>query len=114
KDALISADDGAFLWRGGAIQRIWQGTAGPVTALDSSRALIVDAGTQSVIEVNWDTGESLTTDCPCSPTSLTRMRGGVFRLNEVSGAALWLVEVLDSGLRTVFVPPDASDPVTEE
>jgi hypothetical protein len=35
-------------------------------------------------------------------------------LNEVSRGPLWLVEISDSGLRTVFVPPDPSDPELEE
>lgn len=64
---------------------------------------------ENILKLDLESGEKLTVQCPCAPTNLTRMPGGViFRLNEVSNGPLWLVEVEDSGLRAVFVPPDAS------
>lgn len=76
---------------------------------DGRRVLIADGDNASVIEVVLDSGERRQADCPCVLSAVSRMSPGIFRLNEVSSAPLWLVEVLDSGLRTIFVPPDPAE-----
>jgi len=120
RDALIAADDGVFLVRevsaSAAMQSISPiASSAALAALDSRRVLAVDKSNQSVVELALDSGDSRSIQCPCAPTGLIRMAGsGIFRLNEVSRGPLWLVEITDSGLRTVFVPPDPSDPETEE
>ncbi|HUQ95491.1 MAG TPA: hypothetical protein VM120_27675 [Bryobacteraceae bacterium] len=119
-DALISTDTGVYVARevsaNAELRLLWEGAnAGPVAAIDSRRVLVVDNASQSVVEVNLVSGPGRTVQCPCAPTGLSRMTGtGIFRLNEVSKGPLWLVEVQDTGLRTVFVPPDPSDPESEE
>ncbi len=120
RDALVAADDGVFLSRevsaDGPLERIAEITeAGAVAALDRRRILVVDSSVQSVLEVNLEEGSTRDAQCPCAPKLLTRMTGSnVFRLNEVSNGPLWLVEVQESGLRTIFVPPDPSEPDLEE
>lgn len=89
-------------------------TFAAVSPLDPRRVLLID-GTESVVEVNVESGAVRQAQCPCNPTVLNRMSStGTFRLNEVSSDPLWLVEISESGLRTVFVPPDPTDPGTED
>jgi hypothetical protein len=120
RDALIAAEDGVFLATDVSSNSAFRSistiaSAGALAALDARRILVVDASIQAVVEVTVDSGDSRSVQCPCAPTGLVRMSGnGIFRLNEVSRGPLWLVEISDSGLRTVFVPPDPSDPELEE
>lgn len=120
RDALIAAEDGVFLTREVSASATMQSissiaSAGALAPLDQRKVLVVDNSIQSVVELTLDSGDSRSIQCPCAPTGLIRMSGsGIFRLNEVSRGPLWLVEITDSGLRTVFVPPDPSDPETEE
>lgn len=119
RDALLAAEEGVFLVRDVAgsieVRLVWEGPASAVVSLDRQRALAVDGSAQTIVEVRLDSSLTRSASCPCSPTGLSRMNpSGVFRLNEVSRAPLWLVEVRESGLRTVFVPPDASDPEAQE
>ncbi|MBI3209740.1 MAG: hypothetical protein HYZ37_12695 [Candidatus Solibacter usitatus] len=80
---------------------------GTVAAIDGQRALLTDRGSQSVLEVNLATGEVRSAQCPCMPAALSRLNGdGVYRLNELGGGPLWLAEISEAGIRTVFVPPD--------
>ncbi|MCC6366814.1 MAG: hypothetical protein IT165_25110 [Bryobacterales bacterium] len=119
-DALLSANDGVYLAKNVSdateLTQVWSSAAaGAVAPFDAKRILIVDTDAENVLKLDLESGENLAVQCPCAPTSLTRMSGRVvFRLNEVSKGPLWLVEVQDSGLRTVFVPPDASDPDMED
>lgn len=114
RDVLLSASDGVYLARNvpeaTEVTQVWSSpAAGPVAPFDAKRILIVDTEAENILKLDLESGEKLTVRCPCAPTGLTRMPGGaVFRLNEVSTGPLWLVEVEDSGLRAVFVPPDAS------
>jgi hypothetical protein len=78
------------------------------SSAEGKRVLIAESGSATVVEVSIETGEKRSVDCPCEPSSVTRISPGIFRLNEVSRSPLWLVEVLESGLRTLFVPPDPS------
>ncbi len=119
RDALLAAEDGVFLSRevsaDGPLERIAEVvSAGAVAALDRQHFLIVDNELQSVVEVNVEAGSKRDAQCPCAPKLLTRMTGAnIYRLNEVSNGPLWLVEVQESGLRTIFVPPDPSEPEPE-
>ena len=120
RDAVLAAEDGVFLVREvgaeATFERIAEvASAGAVAGLDRNRFLVVDSSVQSVVEVNVDAGSTRDAQCPCAPKLLTRMAGAnVFRLNDVSSGPLWLVEVQESGLRTIFVPPDPSEPELEE
>lgn len=112
---LIAAGDGVYLVQGAPanleFRKVWETTASAATALEGGRILLVDPAIESVVEVNADDGSLRVAQCPCSPTAIVRMSGsGVFRLNEVSADPLWLLEIQKSGLRTVFVPPDAETP----
>lgn len=119
RDALLAAEDGVFLLRevsaDGPLERIAEVvSAGAVAALDKQHFLIVDNELQSIVEVNVEAGSKRDAQCPCAPKLLTRMTGAnIYRLNEVSNGPLWLVEVQESGLRTIFVPPDPSEPEPE-
>jgi hypothetical protein len=120
RDALLAAEDGVFLTSDVSSNATFRSistiaSASALAALDAGRVLVVDGSVQAVVEVTVDSGDSRSVQCPCAPTGLVRMSGsGIFRLNEVSRGPLWLVEISDSGLRTVFVPPDPSDPELEE
>ncbi len=76
---------------------------------DGKRVLIADGDSASVIELALDGGDRRQVDCPCELSAVSRISQGIFRLNEVSSAPLWLVEVADSGLRALFVPPDPAE-----
>ncbi len=111
RDSLVASEGGVFLLRDGTagpeMRRIWEGKATAISWPHPARFLFVDAGTQSVVEMDLDGVGSRTVQCPCQPSALQRMAAGsVFRLNEVSRDPLWLVEILESGMRTIFVPPD--------
>lgn len=120
RDALIAAEDGVYLARDvnaeATLELISEvSTAEAVAALDGKHILVVDSSVQSVVEVNVEAGSTRDAQCPCAPKMLTRMtNSNVFRLNEVSNGPLWLVEVQESGLRTIFVPPDPIEPELEE
>lgn len=117
---LLSTETGVRLVSepGGAAQSrtVWEGSsAGAVLAAGPARALLVDTSALAIVELNFDTGESRTVSCPCSPTNVARLaNAAVFRLNEVSDGPLWLVEISETGLRTVFVPPDNDEPPSPE
>ncbi|MBI4907753.1 MAG: hypothetical protein HY820_29285 [Acidobacteria bacterium] len=119
-DAVYSTTEGVLLAKEipavTEVSNVAEGDSyGPVALLDARRVLMINTTTAAVTEVNVETAETRSAECPCTPTGLNRMiNGGIFRLNEVSGDPLWLVEVSDSGLRTVFVPPDPAEPQTEE
>lgn len=115
RNLLIAARDGVHLVHGAPanieFQKVWETAASVAAAWEGGRILLVDPAIESVVEVNVGDGSLRVAQCPCSPTAIVRMSGrGVFRLNEVSADPLWLLEIQESGLRTVFVPPDADMP----
>lgn len=118
-DAILAGDDGVFVATGLPAGPTFQQVSDSVSvtsvaASDGAKVLLVDGNAQTVVELNVDSGESRTAQCPCSPSGLVRMTNSViFRLNEVSSGPLWLLEIQDSGLRTVFVPPDPSEPTED-
>lgn len=117
-DAILALEQGVRLVRdlngSRTEQMIYE--AGPVVAVASlsegRRALLVDDPAAKIVEVDLNGGASRSVDCPCIPTVVSRMTTGIFRLNEVSRSPLWLLEVQESGIRTLFVPPDPSDAET--
>lgn len=114
-NVLIAATDGVYLVQGAPssieFRKIWETEASVAAAFDRGRILLVDPAIESVVEMNIEDGSLRVAQCPCSPTAMVRMSGtGIYRLNEVSADPLWLLEIQDSGLRTVFVPPDAEMP----
>lgn len=109
---LIAAEDGVSVVQGAPanieFRKIWETTSNAAAAVTERRVLLVDPAIESVVEVNLEDGSLRVAQCPCSPTGIVRMSGtGIFRLTEVSADPLWLLEITESGLRTVFVPPDA-------
>lgn len=119
RDALIGAPDGVFRAPNAGAEPLQlladTASASAIAALDSLRILIVENSNQSVIEMNLSSLTRRDAQCPCAPTNLTRMAGSsIFRLNEISSGPLWLVEISDNGLRTIFVPPDPTDPELED
>lgn len=112
REALTATNRGVLRIGGNSVMGVLFESAA-VKAVSSSsdgkRVLIADGESSSVIEVVLDTGERRQVDCPCVPSAVSRISQGVFRLNEVSSSPLWLVEVQESGMRTIFVPPDPVD-----
>jgi hypothetical protein len=111
RDAVVASEGGVFLLpnvtSGSESRRLWEGKASAVSWSTPSRFLLAEAGTQSIVEMDLEGQITRTAQCPCLPSALHPMAaGGVFRLNEVSRDPLWLVEISDSGMRTIFVPPD--------
>lgn len=109
RNALAATDRGVLqIDSNGIVGTVYASSA--VKAISSSsdgkRALIADADSAVVIEVVLESGERRQADCPCTLSAVSRISQGIFRLNEISSSPLWLVEVLDTGLRTIFVPPD--------
>lgn len=117
QEAVLASDRGVALY--GADQTLRLIHDSPTAAAVSSsaegkRVLIAESGNASVVEVSLDGGEKRAVDCPCAPSSVSRISPGIFRLNEVSQSPLWLVEVQESGLRTLFVPPDPSSDAEQQ
>jgi hypothetical protein len=114
-DLLFTAEDGVYrvgeVSASAEVRRISEmGTATGVVLIDETRALVVNGETASIEEMQLETGETRSVECPCTPTGLTRMGTGLlYRLNEYEKSPLWLVEIRESGLRMVFVPPDPAD-----
>ena len=119
RDLLLAAEDGVFVIRdladNATVQQLSTiAASGAVASIDGQNMLLIDKENQSVVALNLESGDSRSVQCPCDPKKLVRMsRGALFRLNEYDRSALWLVEINDGGLRTLFVPPDPSDPVEE-
>jgi DNA-binding beta-propeller fold protein YncE len=78
------------------------GPAGLAFSPDETTLYVASATAQSVVAFNLAAASRTTIGCSCTPTTLVPL-GNLFRLTELTGAPLWL---LDGGLspRTVFVP----------
>jgi len=74
--------------------------AGIGFAADGSHAFVASASQQSVLSFDL-AGNRTDLACPCKPAELTPM-GPSFRLNELGGDPLWLVD--GANARIVFVP----------
>lgn len=71
---------------------------------DGQRLLLASSAAQSVTAFDLTTGSRAAIACSCSPAALTPM-GSLFRLNEVAGDPLWLLDDQPGTSRIVFVPP---------
>ena len=70
---------------------------------DGKALFLASAATQAVTQLDLAAGSRNRIPCGCSPTVLARM-GSVFRLTELSGDPLWLLDAPESAPRIVFVP----------
>jgi len=76
-------------------------SAGLAFSQDGAKLFVASASTQSVISFDLAAGTRATIACNCTPTTLAPM-GSLFRITELTGDPLWLVDAVAS--RTVFVP----------
>ena len=125
-----SGHDAAIFDRGGAGLVLYRGLTAaaasqPVAPVDDSirsaaalafstdgqRLLLASPGTQSVLAFDLAGGTHTAVACSCLPLTLARM-GDVFRLNEVGGGPLWLLDARTDTATLTFVPADASAPVS--
>jgi hypothetical protein len=70
---------------------------------DGKALFLASAAAQSVTQLDLSAGSRNRIACSCSPTALARM-GDVFRLTELGGDPLWLVNAPESTPGIVFVP----------
>ena len=70
---------------------------------DGKALFLANAAAQAVTHLDLSAGSRNRIACGCSPTTLARM-GDVFRLTELSGDPLWLLDAPESTPRIVFVP----------
>ena len=76
---------------------------------DGKALFLASSAAQAVTQLDLAAGSRTHIPCGCSPTVLARM-GSVFRLTELSGDPLWLLDAPESAPRVVFVP--AFEPLT--
>jgi hypothetical protein len=83
------------------------GNGAPFSALafsaDGKALFLASAAAQAVTELDLAGGSRTRIACNCSPTVLARM-GNIFRLTELAGDPLWLLDAPESMPRIVFVP----------
>ncbi|HZT32334.1 MAG TPA: hypothetical protein VFA33_20770 [Bryobacteraceae bacterium] len=96
--------------RASVLARQTNGIAGPVAvtaSADNGAALVANADSSSVAVIDLAGGTTTVTACLCVPTTVAALRSpGVFRLNDVSGQPMTLVEI--GGVRPVMtiIPPE--------
>jgi hypothetical protein len=76
---------------------------------DGKSLFLASAASQAVTQLDLGAGSRTLIPCGCSPTVLARM-GSVFRLTELTGDPLWLLDAPETAPRIVFVP--AFEPLT--
>jgi hypothetical protein len=76
---------------------------------DGKALFLASAAAQALTQLDLSAGTRNRIACNCTPTVLARM-GNVFRLTELTGDPLWLLDTPESTPRIVFVP--AFEPVT--
>ena len=70
---------------------------------DAKAIFLASSAAQAVTRFDLAAAARNRIPCSCAPTSLTRM-GGVFRLTELTGDPLWLLDAPEADPRVVFVP----------
>jgi hypothetical protein len=70
---------------------------------DGKALFLASANLQAVTQLDLTSSARTRIACSCSPTVLARM-GNVFRLTELAGDPLWLLDAPESTPRIVFVP----------
>ena len=78
-------------------------------SVDGKALFLASAAAQAVTQLDLSAGSRNRMPCDCAPTVLARM-GNVFRLTELAGDPLWLLDSPESAPRVVFVP--ALEPLT--
>ena len=111
--AVADAGAGVTLFRdltgAGASQVIAppDGNGAPFSALafsaDGKALFLASAAAHAVRQLDLTGGSRASIACNCSPRVLARM-GNVFRLTELAGDPLWLLDAPESTPRIVFVP----------
>jgi len=111
--AVADAGTGVTLFRdlagAGASQAITppDGNGVPFSALafstDGKTLFLASAAAQAVTQLDLTSGSLTRIACNCSPTVLARM-GNAFRLTELGGDPLWLLDAPESSPRIMFVP----------
>jgi hypothetical protein len=76
---------------------------------DGKALFLASSTAQAVTQLDLASGSRTRIACNCSPTVLARM-GSVFRLTELSGDPLWLLDAPERAPRIVFVPAYESRP----
>jgi hypothetical protein len=74
---------------------------------DGKALFLASGAAQAVTQLDLSAGSRNRIACNCSPTELAPM-GDVFRLTELGGDPLWLLDAPESTPRIVFVPAFAS------
>ena len=111
--AVVDADAGVVLFRdvAGAAGRqaisapddAIAGAAGLAFSTDGRRLFVASAQARSVAAFDLATAARGVIPCDCSPEALVAM-GGLFRLNELGPAPLWLLDAAAGPGTIVFVP----------
>lgn len=70
---------------------------------DGQRLLVANATAQSVTAFDLAAGNRSAIACTCAPNLLARM-GDVFRLNDLGGDPVWLLDLKAKEPRVVFIP----------
>jgi len=82
------------------------GPAGLAFSQDKQTVYVASANAQSVAAFSLAAASRIAIGCSCTPSTLIPM-GNLFRLTELTGAPLWLLDPTASTPRTVFVPARA-------
>ncbi len=117
--AVLDAVAGLVLFQdvaGASAQRVLAGPdsrpdspVGIAFSPDSGKLFVASAGARAVAAFDVASGSRSMVACDCTPTGLAQM-GSLFRLNEMGGDPLWLLDARSSEPRTIFVPARASTP----
>jgi hypothetical protein len=121
---LVAADRAgwmAYLIRdGGERIVIDPGFADPIAVViseDGTRVFVASASGEiaSAELIDGGVGALTRTRCECAVTGIHRLNGSaVFRLTEITRGPMWLLDAGKSELRTLFVPPAASQAGSEQ
>lgn len=76
-------------------------TAGLAFSADGKSLFLAGASGVNVVDIA--SGNRSSVSCNCVPTGIDGM-GGVYRLNQLGAAPLWLLDATSSPIRIVFVP----------
>ncbi len=110
RDLLVAAANGTALVRDalgdGSVRRIRESAARAASAV-GGRALVLEE--TGLVAVDLESGAAEAVECSCEPSLVERLSNTVFRLNsgantDGSSAPLWLADVSQKAVRTVFVP----------
>ncbi len=118
-EEIVYSDLGArsVSWlRAGAVSRVageQDGVTSPVAvaAPDGRRIFIANEDPPSVAMVDLERGTVERIDTPRRPTTLRRLSGGLFQLNEADDGTVYVLFAEEGRPRIAFIPPPADDGV---